>query len=127
MKGDGQRRVASVLRLIASAALLVAVVAFFYRPLTLVVGPMLYHVGLPSMFADPSAPGFVLQVVSQPPGAEVRIGGTLRGTTPAMLNVACRNGEDVPIEIRKSGYPVFRRTILCREGVPAQARVDLTE
>ncbi|MEE8523179.1 MAG: PEGA domain-containing protein [Thermoanaerobaculia bacterium] len=127
MTGDGRRRLAAFLRLIASAALLVTVVTFFYRPLAVVLGPALYRSGLTSAFQGSSAPGFVLQVVSIPPGAVVRIDGVARGTTPAMLNVACRNGDDVALTVSKAGYPEFRQSIPCRQGVPARARIDLTE
>jgi PEGA domain len=126
-RGDGRRRLAACLRLIASVALLAAVVAFFYFPLAAVFGPLLQRAGLASVFQGSASPGFVLQVVSQPPGAAVQIDGAARGTTPAMLNVWCRNGDEVELVVSKEGYPEFRQNVPCRQGVPAQARIDLRQ
>ena len=123
-------RLSPVLRLIASAALLVTVVAFFYRPLYLVLGPEVlptaYRLGLPALFQRSSAPGFVLQITSRPPGAAVLVDGVPRGTTPSMLNVVCSEGKDVALTLRKEGLPDFQQTFTCREGLSARANIDLT-
>jgi tRNA A-37 threonylcarbamoyl transferase component Bud32 len=66
----------------------------------------------PSPAANPvAAPaGMVrLEILSVPPGAEVRRGGNLVGITPLLLDVAPR--ERLALELRKPGYATLREQV----------------
>lgn len=122
-------RLASGLRLLSSAALLVAALAIFQQPLSMVLGPRLGPVvntlEMESWLGGGSARGFMLQVTSLPQGAQVWVDGTLRTQTPAVANVPCRDGDPVTITLRHEGYADFERTLACREGGSLNMRIRL--
>ncbi len=121
---DGPWRLVGALRLVSRAALLVLAVAFFYRPLYQVlvpaVGPTVQR-----LFQPAAARGFMLDVTSRPLGAAVVIDGEARGKTPAILNVACTEGQEVTLVLTMEGFPAFRQVIPCREGQTLRARVRM--
>lgn len=122
-------RAASGLRLLASLALLVGVLAVFQQPLLMVLGPALAptveELEMPGWLGGGSARGFMLRVASQPPGADVLVNGAPRAQTPALANVSCREGDPVTITLRHSGYQEFERTLACREGGSLNMRIRL--
>jgi hypothetical protein len=124
-----RHRLAAACRLASSAAFLVLALAFFREPLLRVLGPSLApaarSVGLGGLLGTAPAPGFLVQVTSHPAGAEVLVDGTVRGTTPAFLNVRCREGEEVALAVRRPGYREYRRVVRCREGQTLRARIRL--
>lgn len=125
----GERgRLADGLRLLAWVAFFVAVVSTFRQPFDRVLGhrlrPVLAAIGADRLLGIAPAPGFMLQVTSRPSGAAVRIDGIERGKTPALLNVTCRQGEKVVIEVELAGRST-RRTVECREGGRLEANLPL--
>ncbi len=120
---DGPWRLVGVLRLVSRIALLVLAVAFFYRPLHQVLVPAMgptFH-----RLFQPTARGFLLDVSSRPPGATVVIDGEARGTTPAILNIACKEGQEVTLVLTMAGFPDFRQVIPYREAQTLRARVRM--
>ena len=119
------RRLAAIFRLLAWLALLVAGISTFHQPFGRVLG---YYLG-PALGAERSlglaaAPGFMLQITSRPSGAKVLLDGVERGTTPALLNVVCRQGDEVVIAVELDRR-VAERRVLCREGGRLQADLPL--
>ena len=125
-KGDVRWRLAEVLRVVSRAAFLVLVVAFFYQPLHQVIAPRVIPT-VQRLFQPAVARGFLVDITSHPPGATVVIDGAVRATTPAILNVACAEGEKVTLTVRKEGFPDFHREFACREGQTLRARIRLDE
>ena len=127
----GRERAARILRVLSSLSLALLALAVFWRPLNLVLGPRIApaarQIGLPQLFAPRPAEGFMVRVVSEPSGARVLLGGAERGTTPLFANVACEEGQEVAIEVEKTGYPRWRRTVRCRVGGELTARARLRE
>lgn len=124
-------RLAAALRVLTASALVVLAAAFFYQPFSHVLAPRVlptaYRLGLPTLFRPAPARGFFLQIATDPPGATVLIDGQARGTTPAILNVVCTDGQEVTVTLRKAGFPEFRQAVPCREGERALARIRLGE
>lgn len=123
-------RVESWLRLVSSLALLVAALAIFRQPLTTALVPWLGSAVQDiesggGWWGSKSAPGFMLNVTSHPTGAEVWVNGALRTHTPAIANIACRDGEAVTIALKRSGAEEFERTLECREGGSLRMRIRL--
>lgn len=124
-------RLASTLRLVSSLALLVATWAVFQQPLMTALAPWLRPVveevqGAGSgWWGSKAASGFMLQVTSNPTGAEVWVNGALRTHTPAIANIACRDGEAVTIALKRPGSKPFERTLACREGGSLRMRIRL--
>jgi hypothetical protein len=78
----------------------------------------------PAPPAEPAAPPALIDVVveSAPSGAEVLLGGAVRGTTPFVGRLPC-GGRDVKLVIRLAGY--VDRTILVHSTAPIRERVML--
>ena len=129
MDRDRRDRLAGFLRLIAGIALVVLALAFFYQPLRLFLGPRAagayYGLGVHKLFQGAAAPGFVLQITSDPTGATVLVDGDPRGKTPALANVACRDGQEITLVVRMPGFPDFRQVVTCREGQTLKARIRM--
>ena len=115
-----------MLRVVSRAALLVLAVAVFYRPLHQVLAPRVMPT-VHRLFQGAAARGFLIDITSHPPGATVLIDGAARGKTPAILNVACVEGEKVTLTVIKEGFPDFRRVFACRESQTLRARIRLDE
>ena len=117
-------RFAPLFRLAGAACALVLALALFQAPLRQ-ISPAVEDVmtTLPGMGASR---GFVMQVLSTPSGAEIRIDSQPRGTTPFFGNVTCRDGQEVAIEVIGEGRPPWRRVVPCREGgtLRVTARLD---
>ncbi|RMH17960.1 MAG: PEGA domain-containing protein [Acidobacteria bacterium] len=133
-----RQRAADALRLVAACALLLAVLGFFRVPLALVLGlrlsPWLPALRQPAIRlahprppAAPADPGFVIAARSIPPGGRIAVDGADRGPLPALVNVACRAGEEVEITVQKPGYPPWQRRVACREGTSLVVRARLGE
>jgi hypothetical protein len=119
MTPQSRRRTAGFLRWISALATLVAVLLLFRAPLARVLPGLdrgLAATGLDSAFRLGPAPGFNLRADSVPSGAELWIGGELKGTLPMLGNVICRSGDSVELEVRLDGYEPWRRELECREG-----------
>lgn len=104
-------------------------VAFLYQPLRLFLGPRTagtyYRLGLHKLFQPAAAPGFTLQITSDPIGATVLVDGDPRGKTPALANVACSEGQEITLVIRLEGFPDFRQVVPCRESQTLKARIRM--
>lgn len=121
-------RLAMVLRLLASVSLLAVTVLVMQDSLRLACLQWFPSVGsleIPWLTARGSVPGFVVQVQSRPPGAQVEIDGQARGTTPMLANVECRNGQEVVLRVELSGFAPEARHVICREGGRLLARLEL--
>ncbi len=124
-------RLATVLRLLSSLALLVAAWLIFQQPLKTALAPWLGSAVADiessgrSWWGSKSAPGFMLNVTSNPTAAEVWVNGALRTHTPAIANITCRDGEPVTIALKSSGSRDFERTLACREGGSLRMRIRL--
>lgn len=107
----------------------VAILAVFYQPLVMGlgprVGPAVQELEIGSWPGSRSARGFMLQVASKPVGAEVWVDGALRAQTPAIANIACRNGDAVNILLRHDGYRDAENVVECREGGSLSVRLRL--
>lgn len=123
-----RHHLANALRVLAGFALLVLSFNLWSEPLRLVLGPRVRpvaeHFGVSGLLDRPSA-GFMLQITSIPTGATFAVQGQERGNTPAMANVACRDGEAVVITVRKEGFAEYHRRVECREGRILQLRARL--
>lgn len=110
-----RRRLAAVARLVAAASWLVLAVAFFRVPIAQAVRPMAQAAGIVHLL-DLSDPGFVLRLVSVPPGGRLFVNGEDRGPAPLVTNVACRDGERVRLRVVLDGLGPWQRDIACRQG-----------
>lgn len=123
-------RTVALLRLVASTALLVCVLTLFYQPLDAAFGPTVRpavaNSGLESVLA-PSAKGFNLQLTTQPSQATLRIDGKERGQTPALVNVRCRDGQEVQLILRKEAFLELTHTLICDEGEHITLELTLQE
>lgn len=121
---------APAFRLLASLALLVLAFLVMQEPLRMALGrqwiPGLGTLELPGLSGGTNAaPGFVVQVLSRPSGAEVEIDGVGRGTTPMLGNVQCHDDQKVVIRVHRQGFQPETRRVACREGGRLQARITL--
>lgn len=95
-------------RWLGTLAATVAIVTLFWGPLVAIVE------NRPP--AEQRARGFHAGIYSEPGGARVIIQGRLRGTTPWIGNVSCRNEESISIQVQLQGFETWARTLPCREG-----------
>ncbi|MCG8454771.1 MAG: PEGA domain-containing protein [Holophagales bacterium] len=120
------RRRAHAARWVASLSFLTLALTLFHHPIleSLVprLGEGLARIGLQS--SNP-APGFMAEVLSTPSGAEVRIDGAHRGTTPFFGNVRCKEGETVTLEVHRAGFETWSRSVPCRQRRTLRAHARL--
>ncbi len=121
---------APAFRLLASLALLVLAFLVVQEPLRMALGrqwiPGVGTLELPGLGEGAkAAPGFVVQVLSRPPGAEVEIDGVARGKTPMLGNVQCQDGREVVLRVLREGFEPETRRVACREGGRLQAQITL--
>lgn len=123
-----RHHLASALRVLAGLGLLVFSLALWGKPLWLMWGlqgsTITERLGATSLLDRPGA-GFMLQITSTPTGATFTVQGKERGTTPAVANVLCSNGEKVVITVRREDFAEYRRQVECREGGQLQVRARL--
>ena len=123
-------RLAAALHLASALCLVALALGLFYEPLSRVLGPRLAPI-MPTSFRIPllsrlaAAEGFMLHVVSVPPGGAVAVDGGDRGAAPVFTNVACSDGQEVAISVRKEGFPVWQRVVKCRVGESLLVRARL--
>ena len=118
--------IAKLLRLLAALCFLVAVFGAFRVSLGLAV-PADWLARLPTIGQpfDRAAPGFMLRMTSTPTGVGVRIDGVVRGTTPWLGNVVCRQDDPIVLEMYRAGYHPWTQTVLCREGSSLDVPIPL--
>lgn len=125
---SSRHQIANALRALAALALLVFSYTLWSEPLGKVLGPQVApaaeQLGVSDLFDRPSR-GFMLQISSVPSGAAYGVQGQMRGNTPAMANVACRNGDAVDLVVRMDGFAEYHRQVECREGGILQVRARL--
>ena len=119
------RSLAPFVQVLAAVCALVLAAALFQGPLLGRMPPGVADAAskLPGFGASQ---GFVAQILSEPSGAEVRIDGVLRGTTPFFGNARCRADEEIVIEVVADGYKTWQRRLPCRVGdtLTATARLE---
>ncbi len=68
---------------------------------------------------------FGIAADSEPPGAEVRVGGRLLGQTPVMTAVECTPGERLAVRFRLAGRPARELATTCRADGLVKLRAKL--
>lgn len=121
-----RRRLAAALRLVAGAAWLALAVTVFRLPLAVAAAPAAQAVGLEDL-VRPSAPGFLLSVVSLPPGGRLSVNGVDRGTVPLVANVICEEGQKVRLVVVQEGFAPWEHEVDCREGRALRVTARLEE
>jgi hypothetical protein len=123
---------ASFLRFLSALAVLSLVIAVFAKPIDRAVRRHLPTAN-ENAEVDPEhdemppapAPSFLLEITSVPSGARIMIGRGERGTTPAVANVRCKEGEDVVVTVVAPGYDRWLHQLTCHPGDTVTLRADL--
>ena len=125
--GSKEQRILAF-RCLFALSLWVLAFGLFREPLTQIFWPRVsdtaQELGLPLPDSGPRR-GFMMQINSTPSGAAFFVDGTERGHTPALANVACRQGDSVELRVVKEGFAEYHRTVECREGGRLQVRARL--
>lgn len=107
-------------RAFGAACALVASVGFWAEPISS------WAAGgtIPWLGAGESS-GFNARIDSEPPGADIFIDGTLRGTAPFLGSVSCKPDQAVEIKLSKKGFRPWVRNPLCRHGATLEITARL--
>lgn len=116
MTNSMEPRSSDLWRALAAACALVASVGLWSDPVAALVDKLSAGRVSWSLPGAGAAPGFNARIETVPSGAEVRVDGQDRGTTPFLGNIVCREGEPVSIEVSKKGFRPWVRNPLCRHG-----------